>query len=231
MNDRIRCPVCGAETLRRRFPRHLAETHPREAFRETFAYSAAWAAALPAVALAVLVVDVALVAAPLPAAVREAVLAAFDVAPETLETVAIGGRPAAGAVLGVAVVALARDPGQRVRRGWRPERVEYLFVIAWALPWLGPLAYLLGAGRRFVSVRYAREKLAGGGVVAADHIGDADDALASGRETDAARAFEHAGHLLGALAADEHCRNPTVNARLDALAGACGTAATICESH
>lgn len=229
MNDRIRCPVCGAETLRRRFPRHLAETHPREEFRETFAYSAAWAAALPAVAFAVLVADVALVAAPLPAAVREAVLAAFGVAPEALETLGIGARPTVGAVLGVVVVALARGPGQRVRRGWRPERVEYLFVLALALPWLGPLAYLVGAGRRFVSVRYAREKIAGGGVVAADHLADADDALAGGRETDAARAFEHAAHLLESLAADEHCRNPTVDARIDALAGACGTAATICE--
>jgi len=233
MTDRVRCPVCGSESRRRRFPRHVAETHPDDRFRATFRYSAAWAAVLPAAALAVLVADVALVAleAPLPAAGREAVAAAVDVAPGRLETLGLGARASVGAVLGVALAALARGPGQRVRRGWRPARREYPFVLALALPWLGPLAYLVAASRRFVSVRFAREKLAGGGPVVAEHLADADDALASRRETDAARAFANATRLVESLAADDHCRNPTVADRLGALASACGTAATICADR
>lgn len=233
MNERVRCPVCGTATRRRRFPRHLAETHPEGRLRETFGYSAAWAAALPAVALAVLVADVALVTldVSLAGVGRATVATASEVVPVPVEPLALATRPTVGALLGVAVVALARGPGQRARRGWRPARIEYLFALAWALPWAGPLVYLVAASRRFVSVRFAREKLAGGGAVAADHLAEADDALAGGRDADAARAFEDAGQLVESLAADEHCCNPTVAGRMGALARACGTAAGICEER
>jgi len=229
MNDRVRCPVCEAETLRRRFPRHVARTHPDDRFRETFRYSAAWATVLPVAALAVLVAETALfvLGAPLSTPVRSGAAAALGVDPATVGSLLA----LIGPVLGVALVALARGPGQRRRRGWRPARIEYPFVLAWALPFAGPLVYFVAASRRFVSVRYAREKLAGGGAVAADHLADADRALVGGRDAEAARAFEEAGGLVESLAADEHCCNPTVAGRLGALARACGAAAAICEDR
>ncbi|NHN41205.1 hypothetical protein G9C85_06080 [Halorubellus sp. JP-L1] len=230
MNARVRCPVCGTETPRRRFPRHVAETHPGDQLRDTFGYSAGWAGVLPALALALLAAQVAVVVLGLPrtGVLRDAIATWAGIAPGSVSTyLALVVAPAVAVAVGVAVVALARGPGQRVRRGWRPRRYEHVLVLTWAVPWVGPTLYVLGAGRRFVSVRFLREKLAGGGIAASDDLAEADAALAAHREQDAAVAFETAGRLVQALRDDPHFRNPTLGARLDALGRACGMATAI----
>jgi hypothetical protein len=232
MDERIRCPVCDTETRRSRFPRHLAETHPRDRLRETFAYSAAWAAVLPALAVSLLATQtgVLLFGRPRSSAVPEAVTTAIGARPETVSTaLALSVAPVGAVLVAMAVVGLARGSGQRFRRGWRPRRFEHLLVLTWAVPFVGAIVYALGAGRRFVAVRYAREKLAAGGRVATDDLTGADAALATHRDDDAARAFDSAGRLVQGLRDDAHVRNPEVTARLDALARACGMAAAICE--
>lgn len=231
MDERVRCPVCETETRRARLPRHLAETHPRDRLRETFAYSAAWAAVLPALALSLLAAQTALLLdRPSGSAVPDAVATAIGVRPESVPAaLAVAVAPAVAVLVAMAVVALARGPGQRIRRGWRPRQFEHLLVLTWTVPFVGPVVYALGAGRRFVAVRYAREKLAAGGRVAVDDLADADDALATHRDGAAARAFASAGRLVQGLRDDAHVRNPEVGEHLDALGRACGMAAAICE--
>lgn len=232
MDEFVRCPVCDAETRRRRFPRHLAETHPGDRLRETFAYSAAWAAVLPALALVLHAAQTTLLVLDWPraGAIPDAVATAIGASSESVPVVlALGIGPGVAVVLAMAVVGLARGPGQRVRRGWQPRRFEHLLVLTWPVPFVGPVVYALGAGRRFVSVRYRREKLAACGRVTVDDLANADAALDAHRDDAAARAFESAGRLVQGLRKDPHVRNPEVCAHLDALGRACGMAAAICE--
>jgi hypothetical protein len=232
MDEFVRCPVCDAETRRRRFPRHLAETHPGDRLRETFAYSAAWAAVLPALAVSLLAAQTGLLLVDRPSgsAVPDAVATAIGVRPESVPAaLAVAVAPAVAVLVAMAVVGLARGPGQRVRRGWQPRRFEHLLVLTWPVPFVVPVVYALGAGRRFVSVRYRREKLAACGRVTVDDLANADAALDAHRDDAAARAFESAGRLVQGLRKDPHVRNPEVCAHLDALGRARGMAAAICE--
>lgn len=232
MNEPVRCPVCETETRRDRFPRHFAETHPGDRLRATFAYSATWAIVLPVIALALAVVQLvlALVEIPSSAAVTDGLAAAVGVQSAGVQSiVALGVAPAVAIGVAIVVVALARGPGQRVRRGWQPSRFEYLLVLAMSTPVVGPIGYLLWATRRALAVRYHRELLAGGGVVATEDIADAARALGSYDRARAAEAFEDAGQLLQGLQDDQHFRNPTLGARIGALARGCGMAAAICE--
>lgn len=89
--------------------------------------------------------------------------------------------------------------------------------------------YALGAARRFVAVRYCREKLAAGGSVTVDTLADADAALATHRDGDAASAFASTGQLVQGLRDDAHVRNPGIRTHLDALGRACGMPTAICE--
>lgn len=118
--------------------------------------------------------------------------------------------------LGVATVSIAPGPGQAVKRGWRSRRDEDLLVVRWLVPYLGPGCYLLDGGRRFIAVRFLREKLAGGAFAASDDLADAGTAFEAYRTADAARSFAAAGRLLQSLRDDAHFRHPTVGARLDA---------------
>jgi hypothetical protein len=206
--------------------------HPGDRLRETFGYSAFWAGVLPAVALALAVAQTALVAFGLPQreTVRTALGDAVGVYPGTVPTyLALVVAPAVAVALGIIVVALARGPGQRSRRGWRPERYEFLFVVLWFVPVVGPGTYLLGAGRRFVSMRFLREKLAAAGLVATDDLDDAEEALQNREDATAANAFDAAGRLVQELRDDAHFRNPTIGSHLEGLARGCGMATAICE--
>ncbi|WP_323675682.1 hypothetical protein [Halorubellus sp. PRR65] len=232
MSERVRCPVCETETRRGRFPRHFADTHPDGQLRDTFEYSAFWAGVLPGLAVGLAVAQSALVGLglPRPGGLREAVATAAGVYPESVPAfLAFVAAPVVAVGLGTLVVALARGPGQTFRRGWRPRWYELLLVATWLVPVVGVGLYVVGAGRRVVAVRYLREKLAGGGVVAADDLETARSALAANRYADAANAFETAGTLVQGLRDDAHLRNPTVAAHLDGLGRGCGMAAAICE--
>jgi hypothetical protein len=234
MDERVRCPVCDVETRRARFPRHLAATHPGDRLRATFAYSAAWAAVLPALALSLLAVQTGFLVLDRPrsSVVGDTVAAVVGVRPETVPAIlALVVAPVVAAILAMTAVALARGPGQQFRRGWRPRRFEHLLVLTWVVPFVGPLLYAIGAARRFVAVRYAREKLAGGGVVAADDLSNADAALAAHRDDDAANAFTSAGRLVQGLRRDAHVRHLEIGAHLGALGRACGMATAICEAR
>lgn len=234
MNERVECPVCGTERGRERFPHHFADEHPGEGLRETFSYSAVWAGIPPVLAVLLGVVQTALVVldVPRPGPLRDAIAAEAGVYTESVPTfLALMVAPVVAVVVGALVVALARSPGQTVRRGWRPRRYEFVLVALWGVPMVGPGVYVIGAGRRFVAVRFLREKLAAAGFVATDDLADADRALAANRHADAADAFDAAGTLLQGLRDDAHMRNPDVEARLGALAHGCGTAAAICEHH
>ncbi|WP_227133730.1 hypothetical protein [Halorubellus salinus] len=232
MNERVQCPVCETETGRERFPLHLADAHPGDRLREAFGYSAFWAGVLPALAVALGLTQVALLGfgLPLPGALRETAATAVGVYPEGVPAfLALTVAPAVAVAVGGLLVALARGPGQTFRRGWRPKRYELLLVATWLVPVVGAGLYVVGAGRRFVAVRFLREKLAGGGFVVADDLETARSALAANRHADAADAFETAGTLVQGLREDAHFRNPDVGEHLEALARSCGMAAAICE--
>lgn len=234
MNGRVRCPVCGTETRRGRFPQHFADTHPGSRLRDAFAYSAVWAGVLPALAVALGVAQTALLVLglPRPGALRETIATQFGLYAESVPTfLAFAAAPIVAVNLGTLVVALARGPGQAFRRGWRPRRYELLLLACWLVPIVGASVYVIGGGGRFVSVRFLREKLAGGGFVAADDLATARTALAANRHADAADAFETAGTLVQGLRDDAHFRNPDVGERLDALGRGCGMAAAICRHH
>jgi hypothetical protein len=89
----------------------------------------------------------------------------------------------------------------------------------------------MGAGRRFVAVRFVREKVAAGIRTASRDLADADAALAVNDDPAAATAFAAAGTLLQSIRDDTHFRNPTIAGHLDAHARACGMATTIGEHH
>jgi hypothetical protein len=234
MTDRVVCPVCGTETRRRRFPDHLANEHPRGSLRTTYGYAAFWAGILPTLALALVLAQAAVLMLGLPLApgVRDVIASAAGLSPESVPAfLSFVATPALGVLLGFLGVALARGLGQQVKRGWRPRRFEYALVATWLVPFVGPGRYLIGATRRFVAVRFVREKVAAVVVTASKDLADADAALAANDTGAAADAFAAAGRLLQSISDDAHFRNPTVGAHVDALAHACGMATTICEHH
>jgi len=99
------------------------------------------------------------------------------------------------------------------------------------LPGVGPLVYLVGASRRFVGVRYAREKTIAVVVTASKRFADAERALQEHRDADAAATFRDVARQLDWLLDDPHVRTKGTGDRLATLQEACELAVDVHEDR